>query len=141
MTVEKTKHKRTKKLKAPMRMHRPKWSLLFGAFQEAIHWGLDAAARLAHDYPHEVEKIERVRAFVDGRINAQAAPINLDDVLFTFAIAMAALEADRGTQGAFGAWIEKAPIRVKSPTDLERQWLEQVLWTYDTMHARLRSAA
>jgi len=139
--VVKNKHKKSAKKTSPSRPQHPKWSLLFGAFQEAIHWGLDAAARLAREYPHEVDKIERVRAFVKARVDGKAVPVELDDLLFTFAIAMAAVEADRGTLGAFGTWIEKQPVHVKNATDLERQWLEQVLWTYDTIHARLRSAA
>ena len=120
---------------------RLKWAALLGAFQGVINWGLDAAARLAHQYPDEVETIERVRAFVSGRIRGRSAPIELDDLLFAFALAMAAIDHERGEPGAFGAWIERQPVRVANATDLERQWLEQLLWTYDAVQSRLRSAA
>src|SRR5262249_54059146 len=87
-TVE--KKKKGKSASPASRVQRMKWALLFGAFHEAIQWGLDGAARLAHDYPDEVETIERVRAFVKGRIEGRAVPVELDDLLFTFALAMAA---------------------------------------------------
>src|SRR5688572_2754218 len=98
-TVEKRKRiNRTGSSASPAQ--RLKWAALLGAFQGAINWGLDAAARLAREYPEEIETIERVRAFVSGRIRGRSAPIELDDLLFAFALAMAALDHQRGAPGA-----------------------------------------
>ena len=43
------------------------WTPLFSAFREAFEWALDVAAKLARDYPEEVEAVERVRAFMRAR--------------------------------------------------------------------------
>ena len=135
---KKEKMKKTKTVLPASHEQRPKWSLLLAGFHEAINWGLDAAARLARGFPDEIETVERVRAFVNGRIAGNEVPIELDDLLFTFAVALAALEVEQGTPGTFAVWIEKQPIRVTSATDLERQWIEQLLWTYEAVQNRLR---
>ena len=82
---------------------RLKWAALLGAFQGVINWGLDAASRLAAPYPDEIDTIERVREFVSGRVRGHADKIDLDDLLFAFALAMAAVDAERGAPGAFGS--------------------------------------
>ena len=60
-------------------------------------------------------------AIVDGRLAKKEVPIELDDLLLTFVVALAALDVEQETPGTFAPWIEKQPIRVTSATD---QWLE-----------------
>ena len=137
---EKTK-KKTRTVLPASHAQRPKRSLLLAGFHEAINWGLDAAALFVRGFRAEIESVERVRAFVNGRMAGNEVPIELDDLLFTFAVALAALEVEQGTPGTFAVWIEKQPIRATSVTELERQWLEQLLWTYEAVQNRLRLVA
>src|SRR5262245_11666496 len=131
--------KKTKAASPASEAQRRRWTRLLGAFQDAIHWGLDAAAHLAREYPDEVETVQRVRAFVKAHIDGKKPAIDLDDLVFTFALAMAAFAVERGTPGAFGLWIEQPPIRVTSDSDLEQQWLVQLLWNYEAAQSRLRN--
>ena len=72
------------------------WSLLFRAFKDASEWLLDVAAHTARDFPDEVAAVERVRAFVRASGAGRAARLRIDDLLFTFALVLAAIERDLG---------------------------------------------
>ena len=140
------KKKVTKRTATPARTSnaakkRPSWAALIGAFSEALEWSLDRAAEFARHYPDEIETIERVRTYLRARVANKRAPIELDDLLFTFTIVIAALESDLNRLGAFGSWIETETIHVPHATDLERQWMEQVLFTYRALQSRGRAAA
>ncbi len=93
------------------------WTPLFGAFQQAFEWALDVAARLAHDYPEEVDAVERVRSFMRKRIAGQPAHVRVDDVLFTFGLIIGAIERDLGPVEALGPWFA-APMRLPSAAEL-----------------------
>jgi hypothetical protein len=75
------------------------WVLLLRAFRDACEWVLDVAAHIARRYPEEVAAVERVRAYVRARIAGRPAQLRGDDLLFTFALVLAAIERDlRPTQ-------------------------------------------
>ena len=69
---------------------------MFGAFREASDWVLDVAAHIARDYRDEVAAVERVRAFMHAKLVDRPAQLRIDDVLFTFALVLAAIERDLG---------------------------------------------
>src|SRR5262245_55195832 len=69
---------------------------LFRAFSEAFEWALDVAASLAHDFPEELEAVERVRTFVRYRLAGRPADISIEDVLFTFGLLIGAIDRDLG---------------------------------------------
>lgn len=93
------------------------WTPLFGAFQEAFEWALNVASRLAHDYPEEVDAVERVRVFMRKRIAGLPAHVRVDDVLFTFGLIIGAIERDLGPVETLGPWFA-APMRFPSATEL-----------------------
>ena len=72
------------------------WSLLLRAFKDASEWLLDVAAHTARDYPDEVAAVERVRKFVRARNDNRPAHLRFDDLLYTFALVLAAVERDLG---------------------------------------------
>ena len=72
------------------------WSLLFRAFTDASEWVLDVAAYTAREFPDEVAAVERVRGFVRERVAGHPAHLRFDDLLFTFALVLAAVERDLG---------------------------------------------
>jgi hypothetical protein len=72
------------------------WSLLFRAFKDASEWVLDCASHTARDYPDELAAVERVRKFMRARNAGHAAHLRIDDLLFTFALVLAAIERDLG---------------------------------------------
>ena len=72
------------------------WSLLFRAFNDASEWVLDVAAHTARNYPDEVATVERVRKFMRARNAGRPAHLRFDDLLFTFALVLAAIERDLG---------------------------------------------
>lgn len=75
------------------------WVLLFRAFRDACEWVLDVAAHIARRYPEEVATVERVRTFMRARIAGRPAHLRIEDLLFTFALVLAAIERDlRPTQ-------------------------------------------
>jgi hypothetical protein len=93
------------------------WTPMFQAFKEAFDWALDVGAGLARDYPEEVEAVERVRAFMHKRIKGEAAHVRIDDVLFTFALIIGAIERDLGPVANLGPWFA-APMRFPSIEEL-----------------------
>lgn len=93
------------------------WTPLFGAFQQAFEWALDVAARLARDYPEEVEAVERVRTFMRKRIAGQPAHVRVDDVLFTFGLIIGAIERDLGPTEMLAPWFA-VPMRLPSAAEL-----------------------
>ena len=93
------------------------WTPMFQAFKEAFDWALDVAAGLARDYPEEVEAVERVRAFMHNRINGEPANVRIDDVLFTFALIIGAIERDLGPVTNVGPWFAM-PMRFPSIDEL-----------------------
>jgi hypothetical protein len=86
------------------------WTPLFKAFREAFEWALDVAAKLARDYPEEVEAVERVRAFMRKRIANEPAHCSVEDILFTFGLIIGAIERDLGPVANLGPWFGAAPI-------------------------------
>ena len=72
------------------------WSVLLRAFNNASEWVLDVAAFTARDYPDEVAAVERVRRFMRARNAGRPAYLRIDDLLFTFALVLAAIERDLG---------------------------------------------
>jgi hypothetical protein len=51
-------------------------------------------AHIAREYRDEVDAVERVRAFMHARLVDRPAQLRIDDVLFTFALVLAAIERD-----------------------------------------------
>lgn len=97
------------------------WTPLFGAFREAFEWALDVAARLAGDFPEEVEAVERVRVFMRARIAGQPSQVRVDDVLFTFGLIIGAIERDLGPVEALGPWFAP-PMHLPSAAELWDRW-------------------
>lgn len=95
----------------------PDWAPMFKAFKDAFEWALDVAKGLARDYPEEVEAVERVRAFMRHRIAGSDPIVPVDDVLFTFALIIGAIERDIGPVGLLGPWFA-APMRLPSASEL-----------------------
>ena len=71
-------------------------SLLLRAFKDAAEWVLDVAAHTARDFPDEVAAVERVRTFMRARSANRPAQLRFDDLLFAFALLLAAIERDLG---------------------------------------------
>jgi len=88
------------------------WALLFRAFQDASEWLLDVAAHTARGYTDEVGAVERVRKFMRARNAGRPAHLRLDDLLFTFALVLAAVERDLG------------PLHVRPPSFTHAQLQE-----------------
>ena len=93
------------------------WTPWFRAFKEAFEWALDVAVGLAEDFPEEVEAVHRVRAFMHKRIAGQPAHCRVDDVLFTFALIIGAIERDLGPVKNLGPWFG-APMRFPGAEEL-----------------------
>ena len=72
------------------------WPAMFGAFREAFEWTLDVAKDLARDYPDEVAAVERVRSFMRAQVTGRDVHICAEDVLFTLALIVGAIERDLG---------------------------------------------
>jgi hypothetical protein len=119
----------------------PAWLPVVGAFRNALHWALDRAAHFARDYPEEVDTVERVRRFVSDGDLRRRERIELDDVLFTLALVVAAVERDVERVGVFARWMNQRSVHVPRLTELERQWFEQLINTYEVVQSRGRSAA
>jgi len=104
----------------------PDWTPMFQAFREAFEWALDVAKQLARDYPEEVAAVERVRAFMRKRIAGETAQVPADDVLFTFALIIGAIERDLGPVGMLGPWFAPA-MKLPSASDFwERSFPKSV---------------
>ena len=102
------------------------WTPMFQAFREAFEWALDVAKTIARDYPEEIEAVERVRAFMRKRIAGETAHIDTDDVLFTFALIIGAIERDLGPVGMLRPWFAPA-MKLPSASDLwERSFPKSV---------------
>jgi len=82
------------------------WTSLFAAFRDAFEWALDVAAALARDYCDEVAAVERVRAFMRGRIAGEMTHVRVEDILFTFGLLVAAIERDLGPIRVGREWYE-----------------------------------
>jgi hypothetical protein len=80
------------------------WALLFQAFMDSFEWALDVAAQFARNYPDEVAAVERVRVFMRKHVAGQTAHVRVDDVLFTFALLVGAIERDRAKR------VQPAPV-------------------------------
>ena len=105
------------------------WTPLFAAFREAFDWALDVAHQIARDFPEEVEAVERVRTFMRRRIAGEAAHICIDDVMFTFALIIGAIERDLGPVATLGPWFSPA-MRLPSATDLSRAYFpKHLVWS------------
>jgi len=132
--------KKTKTKSRPIRDHDISgsgpldWTPLFHAFRDAFEWALDIAASLAREYREEVEAVERVRAFMRARLAGEAANLSVDDVLFTFALIMGAIERDVAyTAGPVH------PFRLPGASELwEPAWLRRIVSTYDRAALRMR---
>jgi hypothetical protein len=132
--------KKTKTKSRPIRDHDISgsgpldWTPLFHAFREAFEWALDVAAGLARDYREEVEAVERVREFMRARLAGEPANLSVDDVLFTFALIIVAIERDLAhTLGPVH------PFRLPGASELwEPAWLRRLVSTYDRSTARTR---
>lgn len=111
------------------------WTPLFQAFEEAFDWALDVAARLARDYPEEVEAVERVRAFMHQHLAGQPAHVRVDDVLFVFGLIIGAIERDLGPVAMLGPWFA-APMRLPGAG----AWAPKVPRHF-TGHACIRTAS
>lgn len=94
------------------------WTPLFQAFEEAFDWALDVAAKLARDYPEEVEAVERVRLFMHKRIAGQPAHVKVEDILFTFGLIIGAIERDLGAVTNLGPWFAPPVARFPSAEEL-----------------------
>jgi hypothetical protein len=70
------------------------WAVLLRAFRDATDWVLDVAAHTARDYPDEVAAVERVRKFAHSYNVGRPAHLRIDDLLFTFALVLAAVDRD-----------------------------------------------
>ena len=104
----------------------PDWTPMFQSFREAFEWALDVAKQLARDYPEEVAAVERVRAFMQKRIAGETAHVPADDVLFTFALIIGAIERDLGPVGVLGPWFVPA-MKLPSASDFwERSFPKSV---------------
>jgi hypothetical protein len=107
------------------------WTPLFAAFRDAFEWALDVAHHLARDYPEEVESVERVRTFMRKRIAGETAHIRMDDVMFTFALIITAIERDLGPVRHLGPWFA-TPMRLPSADELARgNTLHHLVWSLD----------
>lgn len=76
-----------------------RWPTLIAAFGTATEWALDVAGRLAQDFPEELAAIDRVRVFLRHRARGLPAHVRVEDVLFTFALLLGAIERDLGPLG------------------------------------------
>jgi hypothetical protein len=89
--------------------HRPapsaetNWKTLYTALRDAVEWALDLASKLAAPYPDEQDAVERVRAFVDARLAGLTAELDVNDVLLTLGILIAAIEVPTPAVLALGA--------------------------------------
>ena len=121
MTKPKTKTRNHKKpdKEDPSTAGPQSWTPLLAAFREAFDWALDVAHHLARDYPEEVETVERVRTYMRKRIAGEPASIRIDDVMFTFALIITAIERDLGPVKHLGPWFA-TPIRLPSADELAR---------------------
>ena len=98
---------------------------LFGALREAFEWALDVATRLARDFPEDVEAVARVRTFERARIAGQPSQVPVDDVLFTFALIIGAIERDLGPVASLGPWFAPA-MWFPSASELRHRWEPKV---------------
>ena len=111
------------------------WTPLFAAFREAFEWALDVAKHIARDFPEEVEAIERVRTFMRKRIAGETAHIRVDDVMFTFALIIGAIERDLGPVSHLGPWFA-TPMRLPSADELSRNRIpHHVVWSLGLLPA------
>jgi len=99
------------------------WIRLYQAFDEATDWALDVAVQIAHDYPDEVEAVERVRSFLRRRIAGIPAHVRIDDVMFVFGLIIGAIERDLGPTRNLAPWFA-APMRCPGRfEDWEPRWM------------------
>jgi hypothetical protein len=68
------------------------WKPLYAALRDAVEWALDLASRIAAPYPEEQDAVERVRAFVNARLAGIPADLDVNDVMLTLGILIAAIE-------------------------------------------------
>lgn len=112
------------------------WTPLFAAFREAFEWALDVAKNIARDFPEEVDAIERVRTFMRKRIAGETAHLRVDDVMFTFALIIGAIERDLGPVEHLGPWFA-TPMRFPGADEIARiQFPKQLVWSLGLVPAR-----
>lgn len=81
------------------------WKALYAALRDAVEWALDLASRLSSPYPEEQDAVERVRAFAHARLAGIPADLDVNDVMLTLGILIAAIEVpelDAVSMGAIG---------------------------------------
>lgn len=110
------------------------WRPLVSAFGDVLENALDRAVDFADR--DEIETINRVRTYVRARMNGEEARVDIDELLFTFTLCMAAFDHDVGRLGGFVTWIQEHGIHIPLITDLERQWIEQIVMTYEALQTR-----
>ena len=118
------------------------WTSLFAAFRDAFEWTLDVAATLAREYADEVAAVERVRAFLRGRIAGEMTYVTVDDILFTFALLIAAIERDLGPIRVGREWYEpELALKFPSATDWEPRIPRRFhAWSVDARPIHLAAA-
>jgi hypothetical protein len=114
MHVKKSKKRNAPRVSEADAMGKLEWTPLFQAFEEAFDWALDVAAKLARDFPEEVEAVERVRRFMRMRLAGYPAHVKLEDVLFTFGLLIGAIERDLGPTSNLGPWFG-TPVPLQFP--------------------------
>jgi len=73
------------------------WQSLFGAFRDTLEWVLDLSAEVARNFPDEVAAVERVRTFMRRELAGVPAHLRIEDLLFTFALMLVAVERRRSS--------------------------------------------
>lgn len=81
------------------------WDAVQDAFRAGLETGLDAAAKRAAGYPQRVEAVARTRAFFRARFAGRAAHVHWEDVLYTFALIVGAIDAQLATD-AVAPWLD-----------------------------------
>ena len=94
------------------------WQPLFAAIKDVIDWALDIAVQLSHDFPDDVESIEKVRLCFHAWLDGHPCEMDLNDLLLTFAAILSAIEVDLGIRSVEVL----APLRalVDAPSTLPR---------------------
>ena len=118
------------------------WKPIIAAFRDAFEWALDIAADFAREYPDEVAAVERVRAGI--LLQLAGWPVDepsLDDVAFTFALFIGALERAHGSLGRFGKLLVDEGPRMIARNEISIDDLSRVAFRYWLSQSRRREAA
>lgn len=72
------------------------WRPLLHRYHAELEWLLDMAARAAHELPSERAAVGRVRGALRQLVAGTNARVDARDLMFTAALALAAMERDLG---------------------------------------------